>query len=342
MRRPHAPRPAPDPAGPTAAEEIEQAERTEQIERVEGAGDPGKTGQADQPRQAQQAPSRTAASSASSADSGSTEVATRAEPGSMGRLREHAASSVVSTGLTDRLAERRRAARSLRARRLTSAIVVLLIIAAIAWAVLYSPLLALRPQSITVEGTDGAVSASEVQEVLASHTGESLVRLDVDRLGGEVANGLVRVRSATVTRSWPHGLTVSLELRTPVAVQQTDDGYAVLDSEAVVLETVTEAPAGLALLAAEGAAEGSAPPLNAAQVATMTAVVGSLDGTTRQQVSQVTISTTGQVSLSLVGGASVVWGDGSQNALKAQVLTTLLTTQASVYDVSAPHNPTTR
>ncbi|BAW92850.1 POTRA domain protein, FtsQ-type [Actinomyces sp. Chiba101] len=322
MRRPRAPRPH------------ESTKPADAGRAVEGA-----------PEQARPDGPDPAGSSTAAPGATATGLAARAEPGSPGRLRDYAASSVVSTGLTDRLAERRRAARSLRLRRLTGIVVVLLVGAAIAWGVLYSPLLALRPADITVqglEGADGAVDADAVRDALAPHEGESLVRLDVDRLGDEVAGGLVRVRSAAVTRSWPHGLTVSLELRSPVAVQETDGGYAVLDSEAVVLETAAEAPAGLARLAADGAEEGGAPPLNAAQVATMTAVMGSLDGTTRQQVSQATISTTGQVSLSLANGASVVWGDGSQNALKAQVLTTLLTTSAGVYDVSAPHNPTTR
>ncbi|WP_080463018.1 cell division protein FtsQ/DivIB [Actinomyces gaoshouyii] len=335
MRRPRAPRPTHEPVEPMGVEEARQA--------PDRAGDRARPGSAI-PEGAGPARYSAAVPGADSATA-PTGVATRAEPGSLGRLREHAASSVISTGLTDRLAERRRAARTLRLRRLTGAVAVILVIAAIAWGVLYSPLLALRPADITVEGAQDAssgVDADQVRGVLAAHEGESLVRLDVDRLGGEVADGLVRVRSATVTRSWPHGLTVSLELRNPVAAQETEEGYAVLDSEAVVLETVTEAPAGLARLAVDGAGEGGAPPLNAAQVATMTAIMGSLDAATRQRVSQATISTTGQVGLSLADGASVVWGDGSQNALKARVLATLLTTSARVYDVSAPHNPTTR
>ncbi|WP_159626474.1 cell division protein FtsQ/DivIB [Actinomyces sp. zg296] len=334
MRRPRAPRPAHEPVEPAGAEEAGRAPERAAESAHPGPAAPERAGPARYPAVVPGADPAAA----------STGVATRADPGSLGRLREYAASSVVSTGLTDRLAERRRAARSLRLRRLTGAVVVVLVIAAIAWGVLYSPLLALRPADITVVGAEdasGAVSADQVRGVLAAHEGESLVRLDVDRLGGEVADGLVRVRSASVTRSWPHGLAVSLELRNPVAAQETDGGYAVLDSEAVVLETVAEAPAGLTRLATDGAGEG-APRLTAAQVATMTAIMGSLDATTRQQVSRATVSTAGQVVLSLANGASAVWGDGSQNALKARVLATLLTTPASVYDVSAPHNPTTR
>ncbi|WP_366181425.1 FtsQ-type POTRA domain-containing protein [Actinomyces timonensis] len=335
MRRPRAPRPTREPVEPTGVEEAGRAPDRAGGRARSGPAAPEGAGPARYP----------AAAPGADLAAVPTGVATRTDPGSLGRLRERAASSVVSTGLTDRLAERRRAARSLRLRRLTGAVVALLVVAAIAWGVLYSPLLALRPADIAVqgaEGASGAVGADQVRGVLAAHEGESLVRLDVDRLGGEVADGLVRVRSASVTRSWPHGLTVTLELRNPVAAQETDEGYAVLDSEAVVLETVAEAPAGLTRLAADGADKGGAPPLNAAQVATMTAIMGSLDATTRQQVSQSTISTTGQVALSLANGARVVWGDGSQSALKARVLATLLTTSASVYDVSAPHNPTTR
>jgi len=44
----------------------------------------------------------------------------------------------------------------------------------------------------------------------------------------------------------------------------------------------------------------------------------------------------------LSSGASVVWGNNQDNALKARVLATLMTTTASIYDVSSPHRPTTR
>ncbi|SDN17763.1 cell division protein FtsQ [Actinomyces ruminicola] len=243
---------------------------------------------------------------------------------------------VVSTGLADRLEERRRAHRRLRHGRLLRAAGALTVAALLVWAALFSPLLALRPAEITVTGADATVDAGAVQEALSAHTGQSLLRLDVTALGEEVADSLVRVKSATVTRSWPHGLSVRLNLRVPVAVRQTDDGYEVLDGEAVVLETPTRAPDGLAVIAAEPGRD-----LSESQVAAVTEAIGSLNADVRAQVAEGKVSDTGQVTLTLTSGAKVVWGDNTENALKAQVLAVLLGQEAQTYDVSSPHSPTT-
>lgn len=243
---------------------------------------------------------------------------------------------VVSTGLTDRLAERRRAGRALFLRRLAWTLAAAAGVAAGVWALLYSPLLALRTGDVTVSGSDGSVEAAAVQEALSEHAGTSLVRLDVTALGDEVAGDLVRVKSAAVTRSWPHGLAVALTMRVPVAQHRTGAGYEVLDGEAVVLETTEQPQPGLAEITAEDDAA-----LTQEQVGAVAEAVGSLDTQTRQQVASGSATTTGQVTLVLSSGARVVWGDSADSALKAEVLAVLLGQPASTYDVSSPHSPTT-
>ena len=74
----------------------------------------------------------------------------------------------------------------------------------------------------------------------------------------------------------------------------------------------------------------------------MAVAIGALDPAVRAQVVSGTASATGQVSLSLTSGSTVVWGDTTDLALKARVLTQLLGARsASVYDVSAPRSPVT-
>ncbi|MDU0347887.1 cell division protein FtsQ/DivIB [Actinomyces sp. MRS3W] len=243
---------------------------------------------------------------------------------------------VVSTGLTDRLDERRRARRRLRRGRLLALTGAVGAVILLVWAALFSPLLELRTADITISGSDGTVDAQAVQETLADHAGQSLLRLDVAALGDEVADSLIRVQSAAVTRSWPHGLAVTLTMRVPVAVRQVTDGYEVLDGEAVVLETRTQAPEGLAVIKAESGQE-----LSEAQVSALTEAIGSLDADVRAQVSEGSVSGTGQVTLTLASGATVVWGDATDSALKAEVLKVLLGQEAQTYDVSSPHAPTT-
>ena len=252
---------------------------------------------------------------------------------------------VVSTGFADRLKERQQALRRLRLRRVTTAAVVVLVVVLMTWALLFSPLLGLKTQSISVIGSDGSVSDKQVRDVLASYAGDSLLRLDTGRLSAQVSDNLVRVRRAQVTRAWPQGLRVQLTMRVPVATVQGPDGYQILDNEAVVLERVPEAPSGLVTIMPDSAETGGAAgprAISAKQVAAVTQVVGSLTPETLAQVSSGSATEAGQVTLTLSNGASVVWGDTRDNTLKARVLATLMTTSASIYDVSSPHRPTTR
>ena len=134
-------------------------------------------------------------------------------------------------------------------------------------------------------------------------------------------------------------------MRVPVATVQGPDGYQILDNEAVVLERVPEAPSGLVTIMPDAAETGGAAgprAISAKQVAAVTQVVGSLTPETLAQVSSGSATEAGQVTLTLSNGASVVWGDTRDNTLKARVLATLMTTSASIYDVSSPHRPTTR
>lgn len=243
---------------------------------------------------------------------------------------------VVSTGLTDRLRERRRAQRTLLLKRLAWSGGAVVVVAVLVWALLFSPMLALCTDAVEVVGSDSPEDVAEVREVLESRSGTSLVRLDVRELGDEVAGGITRVKSATVTRAWPHGLSVELTLRVPVAQHRVDGGYEILDGEAVVLETVEQPPGGLVDVTAE---DGQA--LTQEQVGAVATAVGSLDAGIRAQVVSGSATQTGQVTLMLTDGARVVWGDSTDTALKASVLAVLLTQTASTYDVSSPHNPTT-
>ena len=250
---------------------------------------------------------------------------------------------VVSTGLADRLEERQAALRRLRLRRVVRAAVVVLAIVLTVWALAFSPLLGLQARRISVAGSDGSVSDKQVRDVLASYEGDSLLRLDTGRLSTQVSDKLVRVHRAQVTRAWPHGLRVHLTMRVPVAIVQDSDGYQVLDNEAVVLERVSEPPSGLVNIMPDPAAQApGAQRISAKQVAAVTQVVGSLTPETLAQVSSGSATEAGQVTLTLSSGASVVWGNNQDNGLKARVLATLLTTTASIYDVSSPHRPTTR
>ena len=319
MRKPNAPRPeVPVPSG----------EWNRPTRRAAGTPDEG----------AQAAPQglEPRRSSADSPQTGALALFGRRDVEPAARQSGRGRDRVVSSGLTERLSERRRALRTLRLHRLGTALGLLGAAAVLVWAAAFSPLLALRSGDVTVTGSDGTVQAADVQRVVAAHEGISLVRLDPAAVGREVADSLVRVRTARVTRSWPHGVRVDLTMRRPIAVHEVEQGYEVLDSEAVVLETVPAPPSGLVTIAGQDGAEP-----DARAVAAVTGVVGSLDADTLARVDRGSAGLTGQVTLVLSDGARVRWGDASESALKARVLKVLLSQRASVYDVSSPHAPTT-
>jgi cell division protein FtsQ len=57
-------------------------------------------------------------------------------------------------------------------------------------------------------------------------------------------------------------------------------------------------------------------------------------------VDHLEVATVDQISLALTGGKTVVWGSADQSELKAEVIGPLLKQPGSVYDVSAPGQPT--
>jgi len=61
-----------------------------------------------------------------------------------------------------------------------------------------------------------------------------------------------------------------------------------------------------------------------------------------ERITLLQASAVDQIQVQLSDGDTVVWGSAEQSQLKAQVLSVLLSQEASVYDVSAPHAPTTR
>ena len=96
-------------------------------------------------------------SSADSPQTGALALFGRRDAEPAARQSDRGRDRVVSSGLTERLSERRRALRTLRLHRLGTALGLLGAAAVLVWAVVFSPLLALRAGDVTVTGSDGTV-----------------------------------------------------------------------------------------------------------------------------------------------------------------------------------------
>jgi cell division protein FtsQ len=138
-------------------------------------------------------------------------------------------------------------------RRLRRAVVVAGLACALlaAAAVVRSPLLDV--DEIATTGGDHT-SAAQVRLAAGIGRGTPMVGLDTDAAEARV-EALPWVAAATVTRSWPGTLHVTIDERAPVAAVPVGDArWAQVDADGRVLEVVAAEPAGLpALTAIDGA-----------------------------------------------------------------------------------------
>ncbi len=225
--------------------------------------------------------------------------------------------------------------RSLRLRRLVKIGVPLLVVALVAtaaWVVLASPFLAVT--TVRVVGTQ-RLTPAQVEQAAGIANGRPLARVDVTDAQRRVEQLRV-VRSAVVTRSWPHTVVITVVERVPVATARTATGsWLLLDVDGVAVTQAASRPQALVLLKVD---PGTASPDTLAAAAS---VAAALPPSLRSKVDDITAATVDSVRLDLTGGAVVRWGDAQDNATKAKVLAVLLTHHAHVYDVTAPGFATT-
>jgi cell division protein FtsQ len=229
--------------------------------------------------------------------------------------------------------EVRRFTRRTRRRRITGVVTVicLLVLFGLVAAAIYSPLLALKRIEIT--GTS-RVNKQTVLNAVDGQLGTPLALLDFGRIRAELST-FPLIRSYVTESVPPDTLVIRISERTPIALLQTAAGYSVIDAAGVVLQDASTRPAGLPLLT------GSAALTKNAAFAASVDVLLSLSPDILAKVDSITAQTTDNVTLTLVGGATVLWGSDEQSALKGRVLSTLIADQpgAARYDVTAPTTP---
>ena len=150
----------------------------------------------------------------------------------------------VHPRMRSRRIEVRRDAGRRRLRRgvvVLSALVALLAVAA----VVRSPLLDV--DDLRTQGGEHT-SPQRITAAAGIHRGTAMVGLDTEAAESRV-EALPWVAEATVTRSWPGQVTVTVEERTPVAaIAVGEASWAQVDADGRVLEMVDAAPAGLPAL----------------------------------------------------------------------------------------------
>jgi cell division protein FtsQ len=203
----------------------------------------------------------------------------------------------------------------------------LAIVIGASWALLGSSLLVVRHVKVT---GNRQVSAAEVRAAAGIRQGTPLARLN----SAAATRGVERiawVQSAQVKRSWPDGVVISIQERTPSLIVASAGQFDVVDVHGVVVRRLLRRPSGMPLLTAAPAALRGSTAVRAAVL-----VLREVPGSVRQQVRSVTAVASGAVTLHLRGGITVRWGGTGDGAAKGRELTSLMRTKAHYYDISSP------
>lgn len=221
------------------------------------------------------------------------------------------------------------------ARRALIALIAAAVALVIAWAVLFSPLFAVR--SLEVEG----VSLSDrtaVEEALEPLRGTSMTRIS-DADVRDLLSDFPAIRGAETSAGGSGTLRVAVQERIPVAAVEADDGWSLVDRDGVQLEQVA-AREEVRVPVIDGGTD----VLGTEDWETVGSVLATLPSSLLEQVQTARAESGGVVMLELEDGVTVRWGDDTESALKAEVLAALVgsaeeTGGVEVYDVSAPRHP---
>lgn len=209
--------------------------------------------------------------------------------------------------------------------------VVLALLAGSLWVVYYSN--ALVTKRVNVIGTRD-LNPVQVSFTAQVPVGVPLARQDLDAISERVTT-MPAIEAATVTRSWPNTITVSVIERQPVFAVLQPDGYLVVDKHGVAYQTQPTPPPKAVLADVN--------PQDQPLLGEIAVVATAMPEKLSRKVKLITASSRDSITLLLGSGRTVAWGSSADSELKAQVVMALLKRKPqSSIDVSSPHNPATR
>ncbi|HKU31127.1 MAG TPA: cell division protein FtsQ/DivIB [Arthrobacter sp.] len=220
---------------------------------------------------------------------------------------------------------------------LTVLAVVVVLVAGIIVATIYSPVFAVR--TVTVDGVK-MLQPVAVQQALAPIKGKPLPQIN-DAEIATLLKPLVQVRSVTTEARPPSELLVHVVERVPVALVKNGDAYMLVDVDGVQLGSTPDS-SSVPLPIIDG--QGTNPDLFKA----ITAVLATLPSDVLAKMASASATSPDAVQLKLNDGKTVVWGNADEKELKARVLEALIKAPVNpkvpvnVYDVSVPRHPFTK
>lgn len=179
------------------------------------------------------------------------------------------------------------------------------------------------------------LTPGQVEQAAEVTDGTPLAGLDLDSVRARVAR-LAPVRLVVVKRDWPHTVVIEVTERTALAAVPQGKRFALVDADGVAFHTVAQVPAGLPTMKVAKPGPGDA------NTRAAIAVLHALTPTLRGQLVSISVEAPARIRLALQKDRQVIWGDSTENDLKAKVATALLARDGSAFDVSAPDVVTIR
>lgn len=243
---------------------------------------------------------------------------------------------VLSTGLTDRLAERRAIATHDKRKKRLLWVGALGLLVLVVWLFGYSKVFALDLEHTRVSGASKYVKKDQILAAIEGQQDVPLARLDLEAINKAVL-AVDNVKSVTQTRRWPNGVSITITERVPVAAVPVKGKYSLLDMEAVEVTTVEKAPKGLPIIKI-AMTEG-----NQRTLTTALTILDELPEELLSEIGSISARTQDNISFTLRDGLTVLWGNSQDTELKIEVLNRLREIaheeQKNIIDLSAPTFP---
>ena len=240
-----------------------------------------------------------------------------------------------------RVREKKKVSRRLVLIRTGVVLLVIALIAGLAWLLFLSPVFRLQTDKINVSGGNAWVSNDRVVSIVANQGDRSLLLISTNGVEQEIS-GMAGVTDAKVRKSFPHGLEVTFDAQEPTAVfKDAQRKLTAVDRQGRVLNTVSKPVEGVPVIqvaTVKRAQQDQA-------VRQTLRILSTMPEAMRHSVTKVTAETQDSITTELDQGKHVIiWGDGSDLKLKQAVVDKIINDPSKIgdkhqLDVSAPLRP---
>ena len=240
-----------------------------------------------------------------------------------------------------RVREKKKVSRRLVLIRTGVVVVVMALIAGLAWLLFLSPVFRLQTDKIDVSGGNAWVSNDRVVSIVANQGDRSLLLISTNGVEQEIS-GMAGVTDAKVRKCFPHGLEVTFDAQEPTAVfKDAQRKLTAVDRQGRVLNTVSKPVEGVPVIqvaTVKRAQQDQA-------VRQTLRILSTMPEAMRHSVTKVTAKTQDSITTELDQGKHVIiWGDGSDLKLKQAVVDKIINDPSKIgdkhqLDVSAPLRP---